>query len=224
MNHKILRYTELLKESIEIDDEMIKDITQDLKDILETELNITPGYLSIESLKKGVWGDLGQIFKRPTSASDKKCFRISISFQSIENCSERNADYPIYNANKIFEILDELSQISKRVGDCYIQFGGKFINFLICSDEEVSGTDTDLYKLYTLIKHKFDTLKSDFGYSTVIRIENDEIIIKTGGDDYTDRKLNLALRGIQIFDKFKMIKTIDGEGLRSTVFNTISKK
>ena len=221
MNYKILRFVELLKESMEIDDVVIKDLTDDLKDELDIEFDLTKGYLSKESLKKGLWGDMGQLFKRPTTSSDKVCYRISIN---LKNCganhiSEKNADYPIFEANKVLEILNALSQINQRVGDCYIQISGNIINFFVCSDEEVE--NDELYKLYTEIKNKINNLKSDFGYGTTVKIEDNKIIIKSDMDFYTDRKLNLALRGIQIPDKYNVTKTTEGEGLRGVVFNTI---
>jgi hypothetical protein len=56
------------------------------------------------------------------------------------------------------------------------------------------------------------------------KIEDDKIIIKTDAYVYTDRKLNLALRGIPILTDFKMTKRTEGEGFRGEVFNIIEKK
>jgi len=230
MNYKILRFVELLKESMEIDDEIIKDLTNDLSDELDIEFTIDKGYLSKESLKKGIWGDMGQLFKQPTTPTDKKCYKVSINLREckIEDYSEKNADYPIFESTKVFKILNVLSEINQRVGDCYIQLSGYRISFFVCSDEEIQNDETGLYKLYTEIKTKIDNLKSDFGYNTTVKIEDDKIIIKSDGDSYTDRKLNLALRGIQILDKYKMIKKtpfiIPGSYSRETIFNTIELK
>jgi hypothetical protein len=224
--NKILRFVELVKESMEVDDTSIKDLTNEISDELDIEFTVDKGYLSPESLKKGVWGDLGQMFKQPTHPSDKKCYKISIDLlkSKVEYCTPRASDIPIFESTKVFQILHELSQINQRVKDCYIQFSGYRIDFFICSDEEVQIDETGLYKLYTEIKYKINNLRSDFGYNTTVKMEDDKIIIKTDMDSYTDRKLNLALRGIDILGKYKMTKVIGEGGWRGLVFNTIELK
>ena len=227
MNYKVLKYHQLIKESLEVDDEMIKSLINELSDELDVEFDLYKGYLSKESLQKGIWGDVGQLFKQPTTPSDKKCYRICIDLRKskIETCTEKDATYPIFESSKVFEILNILSQIDKRVGDCYIQLSGFVINFFICSDEEVKSDETGLYKLYTEIKNKINNLKSDFGYGTTVKIEDDRIIIKSDGDSYTDRKLNSALRGIRILDKYKVTKLVEpGTYGKGTIFNTIELK
>ena len=69
-------------------------------------------------------------------------------------------------------------------------------------------------------------MKSDFGYSTVVKFEDNKIIIKTDEMAYTDRKLSLALRGLEILPKFKMSKRVEkGERhILGEVFNIIEKK
>jgi hypothetical protein len=219
MNYKILRFVELLKESLEVDDDVIKELTNELSDELDIDFNITKGYLSKESLKKEIYGDLGQLFKQPTNVTDKKCYMVSIDLKEcqIEQITSNSTStaYPIFDSTKVFKIFNVLSEINQRVGDCYIQLGGHRIHFFVCSDEEIIATD--LYKLYTEIKTKFSNLHSDFSYDTTITPEDNKIVIKSNRDSYTDRKLKLALRGIRLLDKYKMTKTTE-EGL---VFNTI---
>ena len=67
-------------------------------------------------------------------------------------------------------------------------------------------------------------MKSDFSNCTLVKFEDNKIIIKTDASEYTDRKLNLALRGLSILSDFKMTKRTEGEGFRGEVFNIIEKK
>ena len=224
MNYKILRFVELLKESMEVDDDIIKELTNELSDELDIDFKITKGYLSKESLKKEIYGDLGQLFKQPTNVTDKKCYMVSIDLKECQieqiTTNSTSTAYPIFESTKVFKIFNVLSEINQRVGDCYIQLGGHKIQFFVCSDEEIKSDETGLYKLYTEIKTKFSNLHSDFSYDTTITLEDNKIVIKSNRDSYTDRKLNLALRGIRLLDKYKMTKTTE-EGL---VFNTIELK
>ena len=224
MKNSILRFGQILEE-LQLDDESIKDLIQDLKDELDLEFYVIEGYLSESSLKRGIWGDFGLLFRKPTSSTDKKCFKISINLKSNRTkwITEDRADNPIFYSERIFSIMDALNNISKRT-ESYIQLGGNVINFFMIVDEDVKEDETGIYKLYTEIRDRFDKLKSDFGYSTVVKIEDDKIIIKTDASEYTDRKLNLALRGLPILRDFKMTKRTEGEGVRGEVFNIIEQK
>jgi hypothetical protein len=223
MKNSILRFGQILLERL-LDEETVKDLIQDLEDELDLEFELIEGYLSETSLKKGVWGDFRVLFKKPTSASDKKCYKITINLPKNKTKSiTHTTDYPIYHTERVFDIMNALNNISKRT-ESYIQLGGKSIHFYMVTDEDVKEDETGLYKLYTEIKSKFDNLRSSFGYSTTIKIEDDKIIIKTDASEYTDRKLNLALRGLSILSDFKMTKRTEGEGFRGEVFNIIEKK
>jgi hypothetical protein len=225
MRNSILRFKEILLEGIQLDEETIQDLIQDLKDELDLNFEVTEGYLSESSLKKGIWGDSKTLFKKPTSSSDKKCYKLIINLaeNKTKSITEDRTDYPIFHTEKIFEIFTALNNISKRT-ESYIQLSGKSINFFMIVDEDVKEDETGLYQLYTQIRDRFDKLKSDFGYSTIVKIEDDKIIIKTDASEYTDRKLNLALRGLSILYDFKMTKRTEGEGFRGEVFNIIEKK
>lgn len=128
-------------------------------------------------------------------------------------------------------MFNQLRLISKRCKS-YIDINENSIRFIILSDEEIEiQEDPDLYRLYTQIVDKFDKMKSDFSYSTVIKFENGKIVIRTDEMEYTDRKLKLALKGLDI-SKFKMYKVIepgiwDNIAQRhkiGEVFNIIEKK
>ena len=224
MKNSILRFEQILLEELQLDEETIQDLIQDLKDELDLEFEIIEGYLSETSLKRGIWGDDRGLFKRPTSASDKKCYKIQ--FNLVSNRAKiitEVTDYPIYHTERVFDIMNALNNISKRT-ESYIQLSGKVINFFMVVDEDVKEDETGLYKLYTEIKSRFNNLRSDFSYSTLVNIEDDKIIIKSDASYYTDRKLNLALRGLPILSDFKMTKRTEGEGVRGVVFNIIEKK
>lgn len=224
MKNSILRFEQILLEELQLDEETIQDLIQDLKDELDLDFEVIEGYLSETSLKRGLFGDNRGLFKKPTSASDKKCFKIQ--FNLVSNKAKiitENTDYPIYHSERVFDIMNALNNISKRT-ESYIQLHGKIISFFMVVDEDVKEDETGLYKLYTEIQSRFDKLKSDFGYSTVVKFEDNKIIIKTDASEYTDRKLNLALRGLPILSDFKMTKRTEGEGVRGEVFNIIEKK
>jgi hypothetical protein len=224
MRNSILRFKEILLEGLQLDEETIQDLIQDLKDELDLNFEVTEGYLSETSLKKGLWGDFRGLFKKPTSASDKKCYKITINLpenktKSITHTTINTSGYPIYHTERVFDIMSVLSNISKRT-ESYIQLGGISISLFMIVDEDVKEDETGLYQIYTQIRDRFDKLKSDFGHSTIVKIEDDKIIIKTDTYVYTDRKLNLALRGLSILYDFKMTKRTEG----GEVFNIIEKK
>ena len=229
--YKIQRFIDLIRESMEIDDQDIKDITDDLRDNTNIDPTIDSGYLSIESLKRGVWGDMGSLFKQPTSPSDKKCYRVTINLKEsgIEHCNEKNADYPIYESTKVLKIMEELSLINQRVGGgCYIQMSGYIIHFFICSNEEIKSENTVLYKLFTEIKSNLNKLKTDFGYNTTMKVIEDKIVIKSdqySEGEYTDRKFMNIIRGTSYNpDVFKITKTEEEGRHYTTIINTISLK
>jgi len=222
---KIKKFGQIL-ESNNLDKESIMSLIQDLSDTIDLEYTLVEGYFSESSLKKGIWGDKQGLFKKPVSKTDKKCYKLIIELNKNECKSiKRNPgdSYPIFEPDRILEIIKALSMIS-RVTETYLQLPTNKINFFIISDEEINFDESRIYELYVEIKSKFDNLRSDFGYATTIKIEDGRIIIKTNASEYTDRKLNLALRGLSILSDFKMTKRTEGEGFRGEVFNIIEKK
>ena len=220
---KIRKFNQIL-ESNQLDKESIMALIQDLSDTHDIEYTLIEGYLSETSLKKGIWGDKQGLFKKPVSETDKKCYKLIIELNKnkCQSITPRDS-YPIFEPDRILEIIKALSMIS-RVTETYLQLPTNKINFFIISDEEIDFDESRIYELYVEIKDRFDNLRSDFGYATTIKIEDDKIIIKTNASEYTDRKLNLALRGLSILSDFKMTKRTEGEGFRGEVFNIIEKK
>jgi len=220
---KIRKFNQIL-ESNQLDKESIMALIQDLSDTHDLEYTLVEAYFSESSLKKGIWGDKQGLFKKPVSKTYKKCYKLIIELNKNECKSINPGDsYPIFEPDRILEIIKALSMIS-RVTETYLQLPTNKINFFIISDEEINFDESRIYELYVEIKSKFDNLRSDFGYATTIKIEDDKIIIKTNASEYTDRKLNLALRGLSILSDFKMTKRTEGEGIRGEVFNIIEKK
>ena len=227
MKNNIKRFRQLF-ESFDLDDESIKDITQELKDELDINLDIRKGYFNENSKSTKLLND------NPTSSDDKLAYLIFIRYNQLNfNKKEReqtNSTWTFYNDDRFFELFHQLRLISKRC-KTYIQVIDLGIRFIILSDEQIElEEDPKLYKLYTEIRDRFDKMKSDFGYSTVVKFEDNKIIIKTDAFYYTDRKLNLALRGLSILDDIrytgplKMTKHTEGEGVRGEIFNIIEKK
>lgn len=219
MKNSILKFSQLF-EGLELDDELIQDLTQDLKDELDLEFEIKKGYFNENS------DNLSWLNDRPTSNEDKLAYLISIGFNNLNlnKIKYKSSNFTLYNDDKFFELFHQLRLISKRC-KTYTQIGELGLRFIIISDEQLElEEDPKLYKLYTEIRDRFDQMKSDFSCSTVIKFEDNKIIIKTDTLDYTDRKLNLALRGLSILQDFKMTKRTKGEGIRGEVVNIIEQK
>lgn len=217
---KIRKFKQIL-ESNQLDKESIMALIQDLSDTYDLEYTLVEGYLSESSLKKGIWGDKQGLFKKPVSKTDKKCYKLIIELNKNKCQSINPGDsYPIFEPDRILEIIKALSMIS-RVTETYLQLPTNKINFFIISDEEINLDESRIYELYVEIKSKFDKQHSDFAYDTTITMEDNKIIIKSSRDNYTDRKLSLILKGIPVLTDFKMKKSNDEPGY---IYNIIEPK
>jgi hypothetical protein len=223
MKNSILRFSQLF-EGLELDDELIQDLTLDLKDELNLEFEIRKGYFNESSKSARILNE------NPTSSDDKLAYLITIEYNKLGfNKLEREAinhTIRLFNDDRFFELFNQLRLISKRC-KTYTQIGDVFIRFIIVSDEKLElEEDPELYRLYTQINDRFMDMKSDFGYNTIVKFEDNKIIIKSDEMDYTDRKLNLALRGLEILPKFKITKRIEPSERHKfgEVFNIIEKK
>jgi hypothetical protein len=216
---KIRKFNQIL-ESNQLDKESIMALIQDLSDTYDLEYTLVEGYFSESSLKKGIWGDKQGLFKKPVSKTDKKCYKLIIELNKNKCQSINPGDsYPIFEPDRILEIIKALSMIS-RVTETYLQLPTNKINFFIISDEEINLDESRIYELYVEIKSKFDKQHSDFAYDTTITMEDNKIIIKSSRDNYTDRKLSLILKGIPVLTDFKMNKSIEP----GYVYNIIEPK
>jgi hypothetical protein len=217
MKNSILRFRQLF-EGLELDDELIQDLTLDLKDELNLEFEIRKGYFN-ESDNSSWLND------KPTSSEDKLAYLLVLNLTNMGLNKIRRNLSNLYNDDRFFELFHQLRLISKRC-KTYIEISNSgSLRVLILSDEQLElEEDPKLYKLYTEIRDKFYKMKSDFSNCTLVKFEDNKIIIKTDAYEYTDRKLNLALRDLSILSDFKMTKKTEGEGFRGEVFNIIEKK
>ncbi len=218
MKNSIKRFEQLF-EGLELDDDLFNDIIQDLKDELNADISWRKGYFNEESK------DMQWLNDKPISSEDKLAYLVLIDISKLGfNKITRNLGY-LYNDDRFFELFNQIRLISKRCRTYVEILNSSTIRLLILSDEKLElEEDPELYRLFTQVRDRFDKLKSDFGYSTLVKFEDNKIFIKTDASEYTDRKLNLALRGLEILPKFKMTKRTEGEGIRGEVFNIIEKK
>lgn len=223
MKNSIKRFGQLF-EGLELDDDLFNDIIQDLKDEFNSDINWRKGYFNESSKSARILNE------NPTSSDDKLAYLITIEYNKLGfNKLEREAinhTIRLFNDDRFFELFNQLRLISKRC-KTYTQIGDVFIRFIIVSDEKLElEEDPELYRLYTQINDRFMDMKSDFGYNTIVKFEDNKIIIKSDEMDYTDRKLNLALRGLEILPKFKITKRIEPSERHKfgEVFNIIEKK
>jgi len=214
----ILKFSQLF-EGLELDDELIQDLTLDLKDELNLEFEIRKGYFNEKSDNSRWLND------KPTSSEDKLAYLLVLNLKDMGlNKITRNLS-TLYNDDRFFELFHQLRLISKRCKTYIEILNSGSLRVLIVSDEQLElEEDPELYKLYTEIRDRFDKMKSDFSYSTIVKFEDNKIIIKSDYYFYTDRKLSLALRGLSILPNFKMTKRIEGESYGKEVFNIIEKK
>jgi len=125
--------------------------------------------------------------------------------------------------SKVWEFLNELITFkdrvnSDRVGIHFGSIGAHWrigISFLI-GDESKSGKDFELLRLYKIIKDRSLSGKSDFHHSIVSKLIDDKIIINC--KEYTDRKFNVFLRGVDLsaFNVEKKIWT-DPSGINDII-------
>ena len=187
-----------------IDKDYLFDIFSGIEDELDINFNIEEGYFSEEGLK-----GLKDTIRTPylhtlnpnkSYKSDKYCYRIRIGYKSLKtmNSGEEYVS-PFIQMDSFSKLISELNKISKFFDESYIMFINGYAQqieglFLIEDDSE----ESEIYRKYLEIKTCINALKSDFGYNTVVKFEDDKIIIKSDSDTYTDRKLNSAIRHVDI--------------------------
>lgn len=201
-----------------IDSSHVEDIIlQELDDEL-IEYDHQKGYFSERSLEKGIESDgSGLLFRDPTSNSDKFCHKISISL--IENMKIKNARQPLQYMvpNKDRDVFSAISNITKYF-DTRIKLRANnylsVIDIYILTDREVEKKENKLHDIYLEIRSRLLKSKSDFANDTWTEFDESEntFEIKSSTWTFTDRKLKLLMRGIDI-DGVDMKKTIDGSSV-----------
>lgn len=207
---KILKFIELLTENHQADLDELNDVLVDLKDESITYA-LHSGYFSITATSQGQLGDkiLGLLHAKPIYEDDKWCYCIEIKQnQLVDNLVVGSRK--LIKDKKIFTIFRELENISSRYDNSYllVNFGSTYnpaIYLFILLDTEVDKGDIKLMRIYTEIKNRSSVAKSDYGYDTTIKLEDDKVIISTSDSSYTDRKFKNLIRGID-FSGFQVQK------------------
>jgi hypothetical protein len=231
--NKILKFIEMISESHEQDEIELRAVTLDLSDEL-IDFEIHKGYFSKQAIDKGQIGDkvLNIIHSRPIYDDDKWCFCIEIPLEQLQDSiqlGQRLGNKKLIQDKKIFTIFTELSQISTRYGNCFLYINSGTVSYrpaiylFILLDTQINMADAKLTQIFKEIKSRNSVAKSDFSNDTTVRLEADNIVIKSRGWSYTDRKFRGLIRDIDLSD-YKIEKTIDGGESSGLVINTISKK
>ena len=98
MKNSILRFRQLF-EGLELDDELIQDLTQDLKDELNLEFEIKKGYFN-EGFDNSRW-----LNDKPTSSEDKLAYLLVLNLKDMGlNKITRNLSN-LYNDDRFFELF-----------------------------------------------------------------------------------------------------------------------
>lgn len=230
MKNRILRFRQILESKL--DSDTIKDIFSNIEDNLDIEFSIIEGYFSKVT---NTQPDNYDLYKNRTHYTDKYCYRISIKYKSldyIEGKDYTKFDSPYINLNSIHKLISEISKTYKFYSESYIRFSNGFgqvdVYFLVDIDDDLKEDTSEIYTKFLEIKTKINTLKSDFGYNTVVNLKDDVIIVRTDSNDYTDRKLNLALRGIDLSnferDKWEESERVTTSYKRGITYNTFKLK
>ena len=229
MKNKILKFIELLKESHEEDKLELNDILLDLNDEL-IEYEVHEGYFSNKALERGQGGDkiFNILHNRPIYEDDKYCFCIEIKLEQLRNTlklGDRFSKRKLIKDTKIFTIFGELHQIFERYDNCFLHINTGTITYnpaiylFILLDTDINISNAKLMQIFKEIKSRNSASKSDFSNNTIVRLQDDKIVIKSDDISYTDRKFRNLIRNIDLTD-FNIEKNeIDRE-----IINTISKK
>jgi hypothetical protein len=222
---KILKFIELLTENHQADLDELNDVLVDLKDEFIT-YELHTGYFSTTGISKSQVGDkiLGLIHAKPIHEDDKWCYCIEIKQdQLVDNLVVEGRK--LIKDKKIFTIFRELENISSRYDNCYllVNLGISYnpaIYLFILLDTEVDVKDTKLSRIYTEIKNRNISARSDYSYDTTIKLEDDKVIISTRNWSYTDRKFKNLIRGLD-FSGFQVQKLPADDSGR--IINVVTK-
>ena len=204
------RFLEYINESTDISIEDIDDYLLDIKD-----LGITYRIYPVFTLTTGKF-----------TGRDIKSISFSLDNFKTETMSVYSAGFErkMIVDNRIWELLDEIITFKNRLENenvsIYFKSDEICISFLV--GEKKSGNQFELLKLYNEIRRRHLSGKSDFHNSITGELDknNNRIIINISSN-YTDRKLNLLLRGIDLsgYD----VKKSDGRFTDSAVISIAQK-
>jgi hypothetical protein len=137
--------------------------------------------------------------------------------------------------DRFWEILDEILSLRSRlleehISNCLIDFiirdNYSLISLILIGDKEEENDDFLLTELMSILRARLNNMRTDFSYSTVVSLVRSgqklSIEVKTSAFDYTDRKFNNLLRGVDM-SKFSVEKRMPDSRL-GDVYNIITVK
>lgn len=192
---------------------------QDIEDVLIQELDdesiqyeISKGYFSESSLKKGIVGNhWGILFKEPMDPSDRFSYVVSIEFyQNMESIDASNKW--IYTDNR--NIFGSISNIQKYF-DTKFYITNRFIRLIIHTDDMIEVEKNDLKEIMMKIRTKSLKSKTDFSNDLTVQYheKSNTIIIDCWKPSFTDLKMKRFLKGIVDDKKYNIKKTEKGNDI-----------
>lgn len=138
--------------------------------------------------------------------------------------------------DRFWEVLDEILSLRSRlieehINNCLIDFiirdNYSSISLILVGNKEEEKSDESLLtELRSVLRAKLNNMTTGFSYSTVVSVvRSDEKVsleVKTRATDYTDRKFNNLLRGIDM-SKFSIDRRMLDNRL-DDVYNIITVK
>lgn len=138
--------------------------------------------------------------------------------------------------DRFWEILDEILSLRGRlmeehISNCLMDFiirdNYSLISLILVGDKEEDKNDEFLLtELRSILRAKLNNMTTDFSYNTVVSVvrsgEKVSLEVKTSALDYTDRKFNNLLRGIDM-SKFSIDRRLPDNRL-GDVYNIITVK
>lgn len=138
--------------------------------------------------------------------------------------------------DRFWEILDEILSLRSRlmeehITNCLIDFiirdNYSSISLILVGDKEEEKSDESLLtELRSILRARLNNMTTDFSYNTVVSLSRSGqkvwVDVKTSALDYTDRKFNNLLRGIDM-SKFSVERRMPDSRL-GDVYNIITVK
>jgi hypothetical protein len=131
-----------------------------------------------------------------------------------------------------WDLLDELLSfrarlLENKITNCLINFNNRqdhdaYISIVLVGDEVEKDDSFVLSEMSSKLKSTLNSMSSDFSYNTIVRLNDDHIMVESSYE-YTDRKFNNFLRrsGIDL-DKIKINKEVLYNPVR--IYNKIELK
>jgi hypothetical protein len=120
------------------------------------------------------------------------------------------------NDDLFWELLDELLSfrarlLENKITNCLINFNNRqdhdaYISIVLVGDDVEKDDIFILSEISSKLKSTLNSMSSDFSYNTIVRLNDDHIMVESSYE-YTDRKFNNLLRRSDIdLDQIKITK------------------